>query len=192
MRIRSPRDKCLQRRRRSGASDATRRPWLRVSITVIHRTTWHAMMRQCGWPVRVMAPMAGCASAIRTACPSGIRAVRARLRYWRCGPWRGSPGGVRRPDAHASPWFGAGWVGRRAPQAPLRQSTKRLRFGCHRVAALPHHCRPQGVPRPPCLAPGRPHPRRGAGIRPVNPSGQQEPVPWTTLRSKPRAACAAR
>ena len=55
------------------------------------------------------------------------------------------------------------WAGRRSLQAPLRQRSKRLRFGRHRVAALPHHCRPQGFPLPPCPAPG--NRTRGGGRR---------------------------
>ena len=38
-------------------------------------------------------------------------------------------------------------------QARLSWRAKRLRFGGHRVAALPHHCPPQGFPGPPCPSP---------------------------------------
>ncbi len=48
-------------------------------------------------------------------------------------------------------------------QGRLLWRAKRLRFGRHRVAALPHHCRPQGFPRPPCPSPG--NRTRGGGRR---------------------------
>lgn len=48
----------------------------------------------------------------------------------------------------------------RAPAAasPARKAS-RLRFRRHRVALLPHHCRPQGWPQPPMPGPRKPHPR---------------------------------
>ena len=63
------------------------------------------------------------------------------------------------------------WDGRQPLQPPLRRPgamhlswrAKRLRFGRHRVAALPHHCRPQGFPRPPCPSPE--NRTRGGGRR---------------------------
>ena len=42
---------------------------------------------------------------------------------------------------------------------PRSAKASRLRFGRHRVAFLPHHCSPQGWPRPPMPGPRKPHPR---------------------------------
>ena len=69
------------------------------------------------------------------------------------------------------PRMRAVWDERRPLQPPFRRPgamhlswrAKRLRFRRHRVAALPHHCRPQGFPRPPCPSPG--NRTRGGGRR---------------------------
>jgi hypothetical protein len=119
------------------------------------RTTWHPVMGQVLWSAS-WTPMAGCAS---TPAACNTRILSRPGTAWRSGrgTWHGLPypalkcprAGCRRL---ASVWRGLGRASCAA--SPASPSTKRLRFGRHRVAALPHHCRPQGVPRPPCPAPG--------------------------------------
>ena len=86
--------------------------------------------------------------------------------------------GCRRPCAVPRLVRGLGRASRAA--SPASQRAKRLRFGRHRVALLPHHCRPQGVPHPPCPAPGD----RTRGKAPAQgrrtPRAAREPVPWPT------------
>ena len=56
------------------------------------------------------------------------------------------------------------------------KTVKRLRFGRHRVAALPHDCRPQGVPLPPTRV-GSTTPEGGKpAMGPPNPSGAEREV----------------
>jgi hypothetical protein len=194
MRIRSPRDKRLRRRRRSSASDATRRPW---APCVNHRHIADHLARHDAavrWPVRVMGAIDGLRECHPgSACQPHPNAARPGLAS-RCGQWPPQPCPAPRcPPAGcrclASVWRGLGRASRAA--SPASPSTKRLRFGRHRVAALPHHCRPQGVPRPPCPAPGRPHPRQGAGtVRRTPRAAGARACP--TPRSRPHAASAPR
>ena len=180
---RSPRDKHLQRRRKSSPSGAARRSWGSGCRTASYpRTTWHPMMRQ-GAGRRVMGDKGGLRERHPRQCVPGrvlTRPATPRDRaVGRCAGSHALSPGVRRPDAGALPRFGAVWAGRRAPQAPLRQArsasgsdaTGSLRS---RTTAVLRACRAR-LARPRATAPEarRRHP---AGEH----LGQQEPKPWPT------------
>ena len=167
---------------------------LRVPNSIMRRTTWHPVMRQCAGQRGSWAPMAGGMSAIVTA-----RAARILTRPGaasRRGVVHGAGSlvllpDVRRPVAGALPRFGAVWAGRRAPQAPLRQArsasgsdaTGSLRS---RTTAVLRACRAR-LARPRATAPeARRRHRAGEHL------GQQEPGPCPTPRSRPPTASAAR
>jgi len=82
---------------------------------------------------------------------------------------------------------------------PRSANASRLRFGRHRVALLPHHCRPQGWPRPPMPGPSKPHPRgrtpaqRRRNLRSAGPAGRDKRMTrMTRFRLHPRCSEAAR
>ena len=131
---------------------------------------------QTGAPrLRVSGQTAGaCADQLQDAANSASRRGRPRAHESAPGrPRRSSVAAIRiAGTAPASPPRSrAVWDGRQPLQPPLRRPgamrlswrAKRLRFGRHRVAALPHHCRPQGFPRPPCPSPE--NRTRGGGRR---------------------------
>ena len=140
-----------------------------------------------GSPVRSDAAInrvpSGCGFAVGPPVRAQTRSRVTRTGYaTRAGPWswqrtrearRSSIAGrnVTGTVPASPPRSRAVWDGRQPLQPPLRRPgamrlswrAKRLRFGRHRVAALPHHCRPQGFPRPPCPSPG--NRTRGGGRR---------------------------